>query len=99
MRIVRVTLRRSSTPDATDQVEAAAALAEALRNGAGVTVEHVSTPVVTHGEIELAVFVPAEELARPARWNDALAAAWQQVRDDGTTGWEISSGFIVDEPW
>lgn len=99
MRIVRVTLRRSSTPDATDQVTAAAALAGAVLRGAGVTVEHVSTSVATDGEIELAVFVPAEELARPARWNDALRAAWQRVRDDGTTGWEISSGFIVDEPW
>jgi hypothetical protein len=99
MRIVRVTLRRSSSSEATDQSTAAAALARAVLEADGVTIEHVSTPVVTDSEIELAVFVPAEELARPARWNDAVAAAWQRVCDDGTTGWEISSGFIVDKPW
>lgn len=99
MRIVRVTLRRNATTPATDQASAAAALSEAVRDVGGVTIEHVSTPVATDSEIELAIFVPAEELACPARWNDALTASWQKVCDEGTTGWEISSGFITDNPW
>jgi hypothetical protein len=99
MRIVRVTLRRSETPEATDQASAAAALAEAVRDVGGITIEHVSTPVATDSEIELAIFVPAAELACPARWNDALTTSWQRVCDNGTTGWVISSGFITDNPW
>lgn len=99
MRIVRVTLRRTSDPDATDHDGAAAALAQAVLNADGVTIEHVSTPVATDREIELAIFVPAEEVACPARWNDALTASWRKVCDGGATGWEISSGFITDNPW
>jgi hypothetical protein len=103
MRIVRVTLRRSTpqsaSDDATPEAHTAAAFREAVRHRGGEVVGHVSTTVTTPDEIELAVFVPVEQLAWPARWNALLEEAWQQVEADGVTGWQLGSGFIMDKPW